>query len=211
PALERRTHARGTVHELVAEAAPVAQEVAVDLVMVAVADATELAVTLAGDRVAADGAVHAYRRRRLQIPLARVVPLECLVVEDAGRADLDEVSRELVLERAVGVAAEVYVVVAAEDVEVAPTGVVAIKAHAAIALDAAVHLVVDERAEVLVAVGALGEPVATIVVPGHDRHVLQVALAALVADRTVVRVIRHQPLDDAGAELVRFPVVDRDA
>src|SRR6185312_12558315 len=51
----------------------------------------------------------------------------------------------------------------------------------------------------------------TIVVPGHDRHVLQVALTALVADWTVVRVVHHQPLDDAGAEFVRVLVLDRDA
>ena len=76
-----------------------------------------------------------------------------------GRADLDQVAAELALQHAVFVPAEIDVVVGAEDVQVAPAGVVAVEAHAAVALDAAVHLVVDERPEVLVAVGALVEAV----------------------------------------------------
>ena len=89
------------VDELVAVAAAVAEEVAVDLAVVAVADAAQRAVALARDGVAAEAAVHADRRRRLQIPLARVVLLQRLVGEDAGRADLDQVAAELALQHAV--------------------------------------------------------------------------------------------------------------
>ena len=77
----------------------------------------------------------------------------------------------------------------AEGVEIAAACVVPIEAHAPVALDAPVHLVVDKRAEVLVAEGPLGDAVAPIGVAGHHRHVLQVALAALVADRAIVRVV----------------------
>src|SRR6185312_8022722 len=107
------------VDELVAEPTSVAEEIPVDLMVVAVADASQLAVALAGQRVAADRAVHAHGRRRLQIPLSGVVLLERLVVEHAGRTDLDEVARKAALERAVGVPPEVDVVVAAEVVGVA--------------------------------------------------------------------------------------------
>ncbi len=134
------------VDELVAVPAAVAQEVAVDLAVEAVADAPQHAVPLAGDRVAAQAAVHADRRGGLEVPLAGVVLLERLVGEDAGGADLHQVAAELAFQRAVRVAAEVDVVVPAQDVEVAPAGVVAVEPHAAVALDAAVHLVVDERA-----------------------------------------------------------------
>jgi hypothetical protein len=39
---------------------------------------------------------------------------------------------------------------------------------------------------------------------GHHGHILQVAVAALFADRAVVRVVGHQPLHYAFAELLRF-------
>ena len=65
--------------------------------------------------------------------------------------------------------------------------------------------------EVLVAEGALEAGVAPVAVPGHHRHVLQVALAALVADRAVVGVAHHQQLDHLGAEAHGLGVVDGDA
>ena len=69
----------------------------------------------------------------------------------------------------------------------------------------------DEGAQVLVAEGALGEAVAAVAVAGHDGHVLEVALAALVAHRAVVGMVGHQPLDDARAERPGLGVVDGDA
>ena len=99
----------------------------------------------------------------------------------------------------------------AEGVEVAAARIVPVETHATVALDAPVHLVIDERTEVLVAERALREPVAAVVVTGHHRHVLQMALAALVADRAIVRMVHHQPLDDARAEFARFRILDRDA
>src|SRR5260370_37609161 len=64
------------VHKFVPVPAPVAQEVAVHLAVVAVVYAAQLAVPLAGDRVAAKAAVHADGGRGLQIPFARVVLLQ---------------------------------------------------------------------------------------------------------------------------------------
>ena len=102
-------------------------------------------------------------------------------------------------------------VVAAEGVEVAAAGVVFVKAHAAVARDAPVHLVVDERAEILVAERALVELEAAVGVTGHHGHVLQMTFAPLVAHRAVVRMIGHEPFDDAGSELARLGIGDRDA
>ena len=96
----------------------------------------------------------------------------------------------------------------AVNTQVGAAGVVLVEAHAAVAGDAAVHLVCNERAEVLVLVGTLGETVTALVVAGHYRHVLQVAVTAFFADRAVVRVVGHQPFDDAGAKRLRLVVFD---
>ncbi len=198
------------LEELPAVAAAVAQEVAVDLVVVAVEHPAHRAVARAEQRVAAETAVLAQRRRRLEVPLPAVVALEAGVGEDAGRADLHQVAGERAFQHAVAFTPEEDVVVAREDVEVVAAGVVAVEADAAVALDAAVHLVVDQGAEVLAAVGPLGEAVAPVRMARHDRHVLQVALAALVAHRAVVGVVEHQPLDDAGTEVDCVGGRDRD-
>ena len=80
--------------------------------VVAVQDPAQRAVPLTGDGVAAEAAVHADRRRGLEVPLARVVLLERLVREHAGGADLDQVAAELAFERAVFVPAEIDVIMA---------------------------------------------------------------------------------------------------
>ncbi len=149
-------------------------------------------------------------RGELHVPLAVVALGVGLVGEYAGRADLDQVAGELAFQRAVLDAAEVHVVVRPIDAQVGAASVILVVAHAAVAGDAAVHLVGDEGAELLVLVGTLGETVATGVMPGHHRHVLQVAVTAFLAHRAVVRVVGHQPFDDAGAERLGFLVVDAD-
>src|SRR5579883_2816065 len=207
----RLADALPAVDEFVAVAAAVAEEVAVDGVVVAVHDAAHGAVALTGGRVAAEAAMHADGGRHLQVPFARVVALEGGVGEDAGGADLDEVAGELAFEHAIALAAEEDGVAQTEGAEVRAAGVVAIEALAAVALDAAVHFVVDEGAQVLIAEGALFEGVAAVVVAGHHGHVLEMALAAFVADRAVVRVVEHEAFDDAFAEFHGFWIVDRDA
>ncbi|MNQ42066.1 hypothetical protein D3C85_557620 [compost metagenome] len=194
----------------VAEAAAVAEEVVVHRAVEAVLDAADLAVALAGADVAAAGAAMADARGELHVPLAVVALGVGLVGEHAGRADLDQVAGELALQHAILDAAEVDVVVGTVDAQIFAAGVVLVVAHAAVAGDAAVHLVGDERAEVLVLVGALGEAVAALVVAGHHRHVLQVAVTAFLAHRAVVRVVGHQPFDDAFAKAPGFLVVDGD-
>ena len=67
----------------------------------------------------------------------------------------------------------------------------------------------DERPQILVAVGTFGETVTTEAVPGHHGHILKVAVTALFTDRTIVRVVGHQPLHHAFTELFGFRVVDR--
>ena len=198
------------VDEAVAEAATVAEKVVVDLAVVAVLDAADLSVAFAGADVAAGRAAVTDAGGVLHVPLAGVALGMGSVGEYPGRADLGEVTGELAVQRAVLDAAEIQVVMGAEHAQVGAAGVIVVVAHASVTGDAAVHLVADERAEVLVRVGALAEAVAAAAVAGHHRHVLQMAMPAFLAHRTVVRVVDHQPLDDAGAKSPGFLVDDGD-
>ena len=76
------------------------------------------------------------------------------------------------------------------------------EADAARALDAARHLGLDDRAELLVGDRALLFLVARGVMAIGHRLVLQVALAALVADRAVERMVDQQELHHALARLL---------
>jgi site-specific DNA-methyltransferase (cytosine-N4-specific) len=77
--------------------------------------------------------------------------LEALGFKLMRLLDLDYVATRLRGETTGG--AEVDLIFRAKDIEVAAAGIVAIETDAAIALDAPVHLVVDERAQILVAIG----------------------------------------------------------
>ena len=205
---QRLTWAVGAVDVAIAETATVTQEVLVHRTVETVFDAAQLAITFARADVAAAGATVADAWRELHVPLTVVALGVSLVGEHTGRADLGKVAGELAFKHAVFNATEVHVVVSAEHTQVGTACVVFVVAHAAIAGDAAVHLVSDERAEFLVLVGALGEAITALVVAGHHRHVLQVAVTAFFAHRAVVRVVGHQPFDDAGAKHFRFFVFD---
>lgn len=63
--------------------------------------------------------------------------------------------------------------------EIGAVSVIFVVTHAAIAGDAAVHLMVDERPQILITVSTFGETVATEAMAGHYGHILQVAVAAL--------------------------------
>src|SRR5215468_717187 len=199
------------VHEFVPKPSTVAQEVTVHFVVVAVNDAAECPVALAGVRVAAERAVHANRRSKLLVPFARVMMLQGLVGEYTGGTDFDQVATKLILQNAIFAAAEKDLVPRRERVQIGTARVVAVVAHAAVALDAPVHLVIHQWAQVLVSKRALVEFVTPVVVAGHYGHVLQVTLAALVAHRAVMRMIQHQSFNDTGAERRRLRIINRDA
>ena len=198
------------IDEAVAETATVAEEILVHGTVETVFDAPQLAVTLARTDVAASRAALADARGELHVPLAVVTLAVGLVGEHAGRADLGEVAGELTFQRAVFNTTEVHIVMRAEDTEVLTAGVVVVETHAAIAGDAAIHFMADERAKVLILVRALLEAVATGVVTCHHGHVLQMAVAAFLAHRAIVRVVGHQPLDHRRAEFLRFSIINGD-
>src|SRR3546814_12301727 len=60
----------------------------------------------------------------------------------------------------------------------------------------------DERAEILIQMRALVEPVRAAVMRRHHRHVLQMTMTTFFADRAVERMVGQQKLDDRRAEIL---------
>ena len=129
---------------------------------------------------------------------------EGFVGKDAGGTDFHEIAAEFVFQRAVLKTAEIDVIMHTKDLKIIAPGIVVIETYAAVAGDAAVHFVIDKRAEILVIMGSFQAPVAAKSVAGHDRHVLQMTFAAFFAYRTVVGMIGHQQFDIVTAKLPRL-------
>ena len=152
--------------------------------------------------------MYANRWRRLEIPLTGIVLLERLVREYPGWAYFDEIPTELALKHAILMPAKIHIVVRCKDIEVIATSIVLVEPDAAVASDAAIHLVINEGAKVLVPVRALLKTRPAVIVSGHDCHVLEVALAAFITDGTVMGMVSHEPFDDASAERFRIRIID---
>ena len=179
----------------VAEAALVAEPALVDLRVVAREDAPDFVLADGHRRVAANGAARADRRDVLDVPGPRIEAIESRR-ERADRAQLDDVAGE---RRAVGLVLEgrdLGVGAAIPRDELAVLGDVLREARAAVAEDAALAVERDERRH--------GDGfVDRVLREGHprvartkaEREVLQRALAALVADRAVERVVDEDELE----------------
>ena len=114
--------------------------------------------------------------------------------KDTGGTDLHQITAKGAIEGTALKPAKVDITAYGKDIEIASLGHIAIKPHTAIAGNTAIHLMFDKRAQLLIVKGALRKTVATIVVATHDRHILKMALAPLVAHRAVMGMIDHQPL-----------------
>ena len=119
----------------------------------------------------------------------------------ADRAEIDDIARQLRGQRLLDIGADLHVLAAPGGAELLDAGHLGDEADAARAVDAARHMGLDQRAEILVRHRALvlGEarPVESV---GH-RLVLQIALATLVADRAIQRVVDQQELHHPLARL----------
>ena len=120
----------------------------------------------------------------------------------ADRAEVDDVALELGGHRPLEIGGDLHVLAAAGGAELGHAGDLGREADAARAVDAARHDRLDQRADVLVLDGALVLLEAAAVDAVGHRLVLQVALAALVADRAVERVVDEQELHHPFARLL---------
>src|SRR5271169_1307975 len=152
--------------------------------------------------------MYADRRCSLKVPLAGVMLFERLVCEYSRGAYFDKISAELALKRAIFMPAEIHVVVRCKDVKVSAPCIVTVESDTAVAGDAAIHLMVNEGAEVLIPVGTFFKTCPAVIVPGHDCYILEMALTAFIADRTIMGMAHHEPFDDARAEGSRIRIID---
>src|SRR5581483_10156771 len=121
--------------------------------------------------------------------------------ERADRTEIDDAALQLRGHRLFQISRDLHVLAAPGGAELGHAGDLGGEAHTAGALDAAVHRGLDQRAEILVLDRALVlAKAAGIDAIGH-RLVLQVAFAALIADRAIERMIDQQEFHDAFARL----------
>ena len=179
--------------------------------VIAIDDAPQTPLPLPRRSITACRAAGANRRRGLQVPLTHILLAEYLVGEHPCGAHLHQVAAELVLQHPVFISAEVHMMMTCLRRKVSATCIVVVKTHTAIAGDAAIHLVIDEGPQVLIVMSHLLAVITAIVMAGHQSHILQMALAPLLAHRAVMRMADHQTLDDPGAERHRLFILNRNA
>ena len=141
----------------------------------------------------ADGVHHVDRLGLGQLPGPRLV-LVGLRGQRADRAEIDDVALKLRRHRMLEIGGDLHILAAADRAEIRRARHFGGEADAARALDAARHGGLDQRADILVLDRALVLGIARGVDAIGHRLVLQVALATLVADRAVQRVVDEQEL-----------------
>ena len=170
----------------------------VDVVVVARQDAHHFAPA----RVDADGRAERVHDVEgfgvLELPRARD-ERPWPVRQRADRAQVVYVGRQLRQDAAIEIGGDLHVLAAADGAQFLDTRHFRHEADAARAVDAPVHERLDQRADVLLFDGALVLDVARAAEAVGHRLVLQIALAALVADRAVERMIDKQEFHDAFA------------
>ena len=194
---ERRAEAVVGAHGLEVEPAPIAHPAPVDRIGVDAEVPHELVAARLHDGAAADRAGRARALDLFEVPRPRLEPVRRRR-QRADRADLHGVAREVRGERLVGERQHLRRVAAVGEADQRITGHLVGEARAPVAQDAALPVEQDEIADrdrllevaLLLDVPALPRAVA-------ERLVLQRALAALVADGTVERVVGEQQLEDA--------------
>ena len=169
-------------------------------VMVARQDAEHLAAAAVDADVGAKPVHHVDGLGLAQLPGPRGVGIG-LRGQRANRAEIDHVARKLGHHALLKVGGDFHVLAAADQPKLRHARDLGHEADAARALDAARHEGLDERPEIFLFHGALGLAVAAAVLAIIEGLVLQVALAALVADGAVERMVDQQEFHHAFARL----------
>ena len=120
----------------------------------------------------------------------------------ADRAEIDDIAAQLAAQRMLEIGGDLHILAAADRAEVLDPGHLLHEADAAGAVDAAGHEGLDHRAHIFLGHRALVLVVAAVALAVSERLVLQVAFAALVADRAIERVVDEQELHHPFARLL---------
>src|SRR5205085_11221770 len=172
---------------------PVAHEESVHVLVGPWAHAHDLVLARLHDDVAPLSTVGADRGRTIELPGASLVQ-EVLGEQRAYRAEIDHVGCPRVRHVAAFELADERPIAARADVERWRGGDIVHKADTARAENAAVRNVDHVAAEILGRIEALGLAVARIGATLLVRIVLQLALARLVANRTIERMVDEEHL-----------------
>ena len=203
PANHRRLQALRAVHEIGRVAALDAQELAVDARAVAIVAANDFVVANAQRGLAAIGAMRANGADVLHFPGTRLIAIRA-AGERAHRANVDAHAALVALQMIEMIGLDHRHRAAVADAQRLHAHAFVADAHAAVTQNAA-RLVVKHHGRPLFFVGvqlllqeaALAHPVA-------EGHVLQLALAALVAHRAIQRMVGQQKFERALARLVHL-------
>ncbi len=125
----------------------------------------------------------------------------------ADRAKVDDVGGQFGTQRLFDIGADFHMLAAAGRAEIGHAGDFRDEADAARAVDAARHHRLHQRAEILVLHRALVLGKARVIHAIAHGLVLQVALAALVADRAIQRMVDQQEFHHAAARVAHHGVV----
>ena len=126
------------------------------------------------------------------------------------RADIDQIALQLRGQRAFKVGGDLHVLAAAGGAHFGHAADLGCEPHAARALDAPVHRGLHQHAEIFVLDRALVLGKAAGIDAVAHRLVLQVALAALIADRAIQRMVDQQEFHHAFARLLHHRRARRD-
>ena len=201
-AQHRRSHAICCLQALMRIAVAIRQPALVDGFVVARHGTQRFAATRVQEQVGAQRIVIADAVAGNQLPGARL-EAKYLVGQCTDRADVDDVAGKLALQRLAVVGADLQTLAAIHTAEFIGAADFTRGADAARALDTAGHVAGDQRTEVLVRHHALALGEAADRTAVAHRQVLQFALAALIADRAIQRVIDQQELHDVALGVQR--------
>src|SRR5437773_4172578 len=182
------------VHKVPSKAALHAQELTVDAGMVAVVGANDLVIADGKRRLAAVAAVAADGARVGELPGPRLITVRP-AGKRAHRADVDAHAALFALELVAPVGDDFAVRGAEPNAVGVHVHALVADADAAVAKNAARPVVVDEVREFLLLVVQLALHEARLRSAVAEDHVLELALAPLVADGTVERVVGQQELE----------------
>ena len=171
-----------------------------------IVDARQDAHDLAAARVDPDGraqGVHDVHRLGLEVLPGSGVERGRFRGQGSDRTQVDDVALQFGCQCVLEIGSDLHVLAAADRAKLGNAGDLGHEPHAARALDAAVHRGLDQGPNELVLDGALVLGEARRVGAIAHRLILQIAFAALVADRAVERMVDEQELHHPLARLPR--------
>ena len=184
----------------VAVPSPVTDKIAVDIRVGPGFVPHNLAIPGRRHQIAAQRAVQAHRRGPLKIPSSTGKAGRFVRVY-AGGAYIDQVSGKGAFQPAGFAAAEVDPGADTHDAQIPISGVLLVVARTAVALDASVHLMLNQWAQVLIGMGAFEPLVAPHAMAAGNRQVLEQAVSPFIAHRAVMGMVEHEPFDHMFSEI----------